>query len=123
MIILFVSGVVLHYVLLQISIWVLFQVVAIFWGLQFPFHARTFQKMNRFRYIHIGMVTAGVSLPCVSVVAGLATGWFELIGFPTILCVSKSKGALFYSLILPINIVSVVIIVLTLLLLRVIVKV
>lgn len=69
------------------------------------------------------MVIAGVSLPCVSVVVRFATGRFGLIGFPIILCVSKNKDALFYSLILPIHIVCVVIIVLMLLLLRIILNV
>lgn len=47
-----------------------------------PSMQEPFKKMNQFQHIHIGMVIAGVSLPCVSVVVGFATGGFGMIGFP-----------------------------------------
>lgn len=61
---LFDAGVVIHYVLTRLSLWILFHVVAVFWAVQFPFHARAFKKMNK--HSHWNGYCRSLSSVCVS---------------------------------------------------------
>ena len=123
-------GVVLSYLLLQIAFWWLSHATIILWKLQFPFHARSFENSGKMKYVHIVSVIVGLLLPLVSpitsmvdfavdlsssevlqsqnisfVSGGLGYG---LIRFPSILCSAIDRYALYYSNVLPINLMVIV---------------
>lgn len=91
-------------------------ILAIYWGLKFPFHARTFRTTHRTRYLHIACVAVCMILPTIPVAAtmikyshgksfreavdgGLG---FGVVRFPPILCTGRDQDAMFYALILPV---------------------
>ena len=103
------AGIVIYYGLLQLVVWWFCHVVSLFWGIQFPFHARSFKEADRVKYIHIVMVIMGLVLPTLPVIVAFTAGTpnsrgFGLTRFPPILCTSLEADATFYSLVLPINI-------------------
>ena len=103
------AGIVFFYGLFQLAVWWFCHVVSLFWGIQFPFHARSFKTTGRIKYIHITMVIVGLVLPTLPVVVAFTPGnpntsGFGLTRFPPILCTSLQRDPSFYSLVLPINI-------------------
>ena len=48
--------------------------VSLFWGIQFPFHARSFKEANHVKYIHIPMVIVGLVLPTLPVIVLFTVG-------------------------------------------------
>ncbi len=95
-------GVVLYYVTLQLALWWFLHVLILFWKVEFPFHARSFENAGRFKYIHIIWATVGVLLPLVPVITVLANGGFTIPQFPPLLCTGREADPTFYSLLLPI---------------------
>ena len=105
----------------------MFHTTTLLWKIQFPFHARSFERAHRVKYIHIGCVVAGLILPLVPVITSMVTFAVELesdkirknkgitftsggIGygltqFPPILCHGTNKNAVFYALAWPINLI------------------
>ena len=97
-------------------------VLAIFWGLKFPFHARAFQTARRTKYVHITCVIISMLFPVIPVVAtmikyshgksfGEATKGglgFGIVRFPPIFCQGRDKDTVFYTLILPIVVILLV---------------
>ena len=88
--------------LLQLLLWWFFHVLAVFWKIEFPLHAKRAESAHLMRYVHLTMVVLGLILPLVPVIATLATTGFGLIRFPAILCGGRSANATFYALVLPI---------------------
>ena len=91
-------------------------IVAIFWGLKFPFHARIFRTTHRIKYLHIACVALCTVLPLIPVVGtmvqysrGKSFGeavegglGFGVVRFPPLLCTGRNQDAMFYALILPV---------------------
>ena len=77
-------------------------VLALFWGIRFPFQAQSFGVSGRNRYLHIAAILLGLIFPCVPIGIILGTGGFEISRFPPIICAVASRDALFYSTLLPI---------------------
>lgn len=112
------SGIVFYYTLFQITLWWFFHIAALFWGFRFPFHYRSFKRLKRLRYVHIACVILGLVLPVipvfVTVVVDNATSapgspnslGFGITNFPPILCAGVDANATFYSLILPVVILT-----------------
>ena len=120
-------GVISPYTLLQLTLWWMFHTTALLWKIQFPFHARSFERAHRVKYIHVGCVVAGLTLPLVPIITSLVTFAVELKSdeirnsrgitfasggmgygltrFPPILCHGRNKNAVFYALALPINLI------------------
>ena len=103
------AGIVIYYGLLQVTVWWFCHVVSLFWGIQFPFHARSFKAANRLKYIHIAMVAVSLVLPTIPVIVAFTAGspstrGFGITRFPPITCTSLQRDPTFYSLVLPINI-------------------
>ena len=88
--------------MLQLALWWFFHVLALFWKIKFPLHAKRAESAHLIRYVHLTMVALRLILPLVPVVAALATTGFGLIRFPAILCAGRSANATFYALVLPI---------------------
>ena len=118
------------YALLQTAIWWLFHTTALFWKIRYPFHARSFQMSHKIKYIHIACVIAGLLLPLLPIVASMAEfsedlktnaqlqqmnitflsgglGYWQ-VRFPPILCSGRDSDTVYYSSILPINIIVIV---------------
>ena len=91
-------------------------VLAIYWGLKFPFHARTFRTTHRTKYLHIACIAVCTILPVIPVLAtmvkyshGKSFGeavegglGFGVVRFPPILCTGRDPDTMFYALILPV---------------------
>lgn len=114
-----IAGVVFYYALIQITLWWLFHIAALFLIFRFPLHFRRWQKLHRIRFIHIFCVVMGLLLPALPVVVTMADYatdvrgprdpkglGFGLTNFPPILCAGLDPNATFYSLILPITILT-----------------
>ena len=96
------AGIVIFYGLFQLAVWWFCHVVSLFWGIQFPFHARSFKTTGRIKYIHITMVIVGLVLPTLPVIVTFTAGnpstrGFGLTRFPPILCTSLQRDPTFYS--------------------------
>ena len=93
--------------------WWFCHVVSLFWGIQFPFHFRSFKIAHRVKYIHIPMMIVGLVLPALPVIVAFSAGepsrrGFGLSTFPPTNCDSlQSAPATFYSLVLPVNLILV----------------
>ena len=74
---------------------------AIFWGIRFPFHARSFEKLGRKKYLHIAVVILGLLLPCGPTVAVVIRGKFVLDHSPPHVCALESTDNGFYTAVLP----------------------
>ena len=91
-----------YYTILQEALWWFIHIIAIFWKVGFPFHARTLQTGHWNKYLHITGVLIALVLPIIPVIVSATIGGFGMIRFPPILCTGKNADATFYSLIVPI---------------------
>lgn len=115
------------YLVLQTALWWLFHMTIFFWKIHFPFHARSFELSNNMTCIKILTFTVCMLVPLVSVITPMATFatdltsdplkqkknitflsgglGFRIIRFPPVLCLGGNDDAVYYSTLLPINIV------------------
>ena len=114
-----IAGVVFYYSLIQLAMFWLCHVLALFWKIRFPFHSRSFQMAHRTKYVHIAAVVLCILVPFVPIVATMsqyghgrssveaATGGlgFGITRFPPLLCTGRHADTTFYSLILPILVI------------------
>ena len=125
-----VLGILLTYTLLQISLWWFFHTTALFWTVFWPLRARSLKKSSKLRCIYIACTIAGFCIPLVPIISAMAdfserVGMDDLFvrmnvtfisgglgfanpGFPPTLCVPSNADVIFYSLVLPINIIAMV---------------
>ena len=96
--------------------------LALFWGLAFPFHARRYKLANKVKYVHLTCVVMGIFVPFVPVIAAMsqyahgkspaeaAKGGlgFGVTRLPSLLCNGIDRNTTFYSLILLIIIIIMV---------------
>ena len=116
------------YILCQMAVWWLFHTASLFWKVIFPFHSRSVEVSGRVKYIHITCVIAGILFPFVPIITSMSKlavdvreraengtsshqlflseglGFFSS-RFPAILCTGSDRDAVFYSLILPIDLI------------------
>ena len=114
-----VAGMVFYYILLQLATFWICHVIALFWKIRFPFHARSFQMTHRTKYVHIASAAIGVLFPIIPVIATMAQSargkssaetvkaglGFGITRFPPLLCTGMHGDTTFYSLILPIIVI------------------
>ena len=105
-------GCVFYYGIFQMAVWWFCHVVSLFWKIRFPLHARLFENAHHMKYIHIAMVTVGLVLPTLPVIVTFTAGdpsirGFGLTSFPPTNCDSLQMDPIFYSLVLPINLILV----------------
>ena len=81
--------------------WWLFNICAIYWKVQFPFHARYYDKTNQTRYIHIFCVVIALILPITAPVTLAIKGGYTFSRFPPVICVGRDIDANFYVVVLP----------------------
>lgn len=117
-------GIMFIYAIYQVTVWWLLHTSAVFWKIQFPIHA--LKMSHRIKYIHLSCVIVGLLFPLASIITTMADFAIELktnvalqernitflsggLGyrqdrFPGLLCSGRNTRALYYSTILPINI-------------------
>ena len=103
------AGIAFYYCLFQLAVWWFCHEISLFWKIRFPFHARSFETTHRIKYVHITMVIVGLVLPALPVIVTFTAGdpsGFGLTRFPPILCTGLQRDSTFYSLVLPIDILS-----------------
>ena len=81
--------------------WWLVHVTVLYWGIRFPFHARSFETSGKNKYIHLTAVVLGLCLPAMPPIIVGSFGDPTLIRFPVLVCSSGKAGMSFYSTILP----------------------
>jgi len=120
------TGMIVTYVLIQMTIWWLFHTAIIFWKVTFPFHSRSFEKSGKMKHLHIICVITGILVPFVSIITSMVKFSVDVQGsvdnstthaqsfarggmgygstrFPPLLCTGSNKDVVFYSLVLPID--------------------
>ena len=123
-------GILFIYMLCQLALWWLFHTVSLFWKIMFPFHARSFNMSGKVKYIHITCVIVGILLPLLPIITLMAkfavdirkqnenstsqikndlflSGGlgFRSSRFPAILCTGNDHDVIFYTVVLPIDII------------------
>ncbi|CAI8034489.1 hypothetical protein GBAR_LOCUS19414, partial [Geodia barretti] len=98
------SGIIEAYGILNVTLWWIFNICAIFWKVQFPFHARYYDQTNRTKYVHITCVVAAIILPLYAPLAIALKGGFIPSRFPPIICLGREVDANFYAVLAPITI-------------------
>ena len=121
------AGITFMYCILQLGVWWLLHTSALLWKVTFPFHARSYDKSGKTKYVHLVGAIIGFLAPLTSVIALMAdysrevrsnadlqaanvtflSGGlgFTVNRFPPILCTGFSSGVIYYSSILPIIII------------------
>ena len=99
-----ISGIIEAYGILNVTLWWIFNISAVFWKVQFPFHSRYYDQTNQTRYVHIACVVAAIILPVYAPLAIALKGGFILSRFPPILCLGRNVDANFYAVLAPITI-------------------
>ena len=87
------------YAIIHLSLWWIFNICAIFWKVQFPFHSRYYDQSNRTRYVHIACVVAAIILPVYAPLAIALNGGFAITRFPPTGCLGRDVDAIFYTVI------------------------
>ena len=100
------AGLILYYASLVFTMFWVFHIAILFWGVVFPFHARRFETRGYNRYIHIAMVIAAIVLPLESVGVILGTGGLTIPRFPPVSCFARETDASYFAFILPLSIAS-----------------
>ena len=100
------AGLVFTYALLVQTLFWFFHFIILFWGIKFPFHAKSFETRGYSKYIHIVMVVLAISMPCGHIAAVVATGGVTMASYPPLFCLARNTNANLYSFIFPICIIN-----------------
>ena len=95
------AAVVLYYTMWQTALWWFFHISAMFCEIKFPLRAHSFKASGRMKYVHIGLVIAGILIPVIPVTVIASVAGFVPGPFPPILCYSASTNAIFYGIVFP----------------------
>ena len=110
------------YSTLAAAVWWFMLTVALFWKIWFPFNARLRESRHHIKYIHLGCGLTGLLVPLIPIIA-MMSGFaaklnsnpsnvsfvsggmgFAAIRYPPLPCNGNSKEIIFYTNILPANI-------------------
>ncbi len=103
----------LHYFLLQANFWWVFHMIALYWKVAFPSHAKYLRSTKRLRLVHGICVLIAVLVPLIPVIAIITNDLVNgsdttpgTLGFgfgtsPPILCAGLNMDITFYTVILP----------------------
>lgn len=115
-------GMVQVYSTLSVALWWFMLTAALFWKIWFPFSAKMCETKRKVKYIHIGCALAGLLIPFTPVIALMANFaqrvksdpstdfvsgglGFTSVRFPPLPCNGNSKIIVFYTNILPSNLI------------------
>ena len=88
------------YIVGQASLWWLFHISAIFWMVQAPFQSR---NARHIKYIHVICVVLALVLPLVIIISSHIVDGFIITRFPPLVCAPRNANVIFYTFILPID--------------------
>ena len=103
---LFPSGSVLYWCVIQIAVLWMCHVCIIFWTVKYPVHYMRCTANHQMKYIHASVAVVAIIIPTIVVAVAFATGGFVNNRFPPVLCLSRNADAGFFSLVLPISIIT-----------------
>ena len=89
----------------QLLLW-FFHIIAVFWTIKFPFHAKSFENKGYTRFVHFGMIALTFIVPSISVAVVFGTGGCRTARIPAIICLARETNATFYAFVLPLSIVT-----------------
>ena len=89
----------------QLLLW-FFHIIAVFWTIRFPFHAKSFENKGYTRFVHFGMIALTFIVPSISVAVVFGTGGCRTARIPAIICLARETNATFYAFVLPLSIVT-----------------
>ena len=75
------TGIVQSFFYLQVTTFWLLNIFALYWKIQFPFHARYYDTTKQTKYIHIACVVVAFVFPITAPVTVSATGGFTITRF------------------------------------------
>ena len=81
-------------------------IVTFFWQIVFPFHARTYKIHGRNKFLYIAVLVPSLVLPTAPAITAFATGGFAVRNFPPLLCATRSEAVLYYTLALPMSVMT-----------------
>ena len=118
------------YVLLQLVLWWFFHTTLLFWKIYFTIHAHTYEVSNKIRYVKIAIFTLSLVVPLIAVIGPMANFamdvksdallqsrnitfisgglGFRFIRIPPLLCTGRDRNTVYYSTVLPVNILMLV---------------
>lgn len=102
-----------------LSLWWIVHISVIFWKLQFPFHARNLEIEKKIKYVHMASMILVFLLSGVPIAIIMLVDWRERVAgsnvmgtlgfgktrFFPIVCTAMSQNSVYYSIVLPINII------------------
>lgn len=110
------------YSTLAAAIWWLMLTISLFWKIWFPFNARLRESKHQIKYIHLGCILTGVFVPFIPIISLMSAFavkvksdpsnvtfveggmGFAFLRFPPLPCNGNNKAVVFYTNILPTNI-------------------
>ena len=118
------------YVISQLPLWWLFHTAIIFWKVVFPFHARSFLISSKKKVVHTICLTIGILLPILPIIISITKFGVDLqdeyenstasfrnnlflsrgMGYisaisPPLLCTGSDLEVIFYTIVLPIEVI------------------
>ena len=81
--------------------WWLSHITVLYWGIRFPFRAKSFEDSGKNKYIHLTAVLLGLFLPAVPAIAVGSGGGAQISRFPSLVCAIGNNNINFYAVILP----------------------
>lgn len=113
---------VIHYSLMFLSLWWICHIVIIYWKFQFPFHARNWELDGKMKYVHLVSMILIILLSFIPLMVIMIVDWqrktagqiimgtlgFGKTRFHPLVCTATHRGTVYYSLILPINLLVIV---------------
>ena len=82
----------------------LFHIIAVFWTIRFPFHAKSFETKGYTKFVHFGMIALTFIVASISVAVLFGTGGCRGARIPAIICLARETDATFYAFELPLSI-------------------
>ena len=120
----FLAGIALYYIVLQLLLWWLWHTIAVLWGAVWPFHARKFNRSRNAKYLHIIFILVSLILPVIPVVIVISMrGGFTITRAPPILCAGYDLHTNFWGFLFPLNLLLAVGVTLMVFILRIVIKV
>ena len=98
-------GALTMYCTFPISLFWLFHCGTFFWGVFWPYHYSVSKTSGRIKYYHISAVVISLSVPLILVLAVQFNGGYGLILSLYPLCGPACPEALFYGILLPLDII------------------
>ena len=100
-----ILGTTVYYLLAQLTMLWIFQVVVTFWRLVFPYHSNYWERRGIMKYIHIAAVLSCLVLPAVMPIATFSTGGYVSVDYLPQLCTPLSVPVFHFSLVIPTSII------------------